>query len=303
MSARTRWLSHAPLGDDGVVCSWVNTAHPGYAYPEAAGLWLRFAAWQGLPGSRIEPVRSRLRRDVVDGMVGRGGTLYAFDTAVALGGLVASGTVGPVERAMFEAVVASLEGRRAVRGEAPVDRWSTQWTPHMLKVIAPLRLYARATGDPRARGAAERLLEDFIANGKVEAWLQGDFYTHACCYALEGWLVAQAWGLGEWSDELGRYARELARLQREDGLLPAFRSGGASRADATAQAIRLWSVLGRERYAESIAKGLSALAGLDAGGGGLRYETGSDDVNTWATVFALQAEAWAAGVPDVGELW
>jgi hypothetical protein len=27
--------------------------------------------------------------------------------------------------------------------------------------------------------------------------------------------------------------------------------------------------------------------------GGLRYEPGSDDVNTWATIFAIQAFRWA----------
>lgn len=303
MNVRARWLSRAPLGDDGTVRSWVNPAHPGYAYPEAAGLWLRFAAWQGLPSSAVEPVRSRLQRDVVRGMVGRGGTLYVFDTAVALGGLVATGAVGAIELGMFEAIVAAVEERCAVRGAVSDDRWSTRWTPHMLKVVAPLRRYARATGDPRAMGVAARLLDDLAGRWETDLHGGGDFYTHAFCYALEGMLAAQAWRLGAWGDMLADSIEVLARLQRKDGLLPAFRSGGPGRADATAQAIRLWCATDKERYAGPIAKGISALAALDAGEGGLRYEPGSGDVNTWATVFALQAEAWASGAPELGDLW
>lgn len=101
MSARARWLARAPLGDAGAVLSWVNPAHPGYPYPEIAGLWLRFAARQGAPSSAVDLVRERLRDDGASGLVGRAGLSYAFDTAAALGGLVATGAVGAAERRMF----------------------------------------------------------------------------------------------------------------------------------------------------------------------------------------------------------
>ena len=203
---------------------------------------------------------------------------------------------------MFDAVVDAVERRRAVREGTDVDRWSTRWTGHMLKVIAPLRRYAEATGDARAEAAARRLLGDLHGRA-VEPFDGGDFYTHAFCYAVEGLLVAHAWGLGDFARDLASHAAALASLQRDDGTLPAFRSGGPSRADATAQAVRLWCAVDRERHGEAIAKALGALASLDAGEGGLRYEPGSGDVNTWATLFALQAEAWAAGAVDVGDLW
>lgn len=302
MSARARWLAGAPLGEGGAVLSWVNPAHPGYPYPEVAGLWLRFAARAEAPPAAVSAVRERLREDGASGLVGRAGLSYPFDTAAALGGLVATGAAGAVERRMFDAIVDAIDRRRAVREGAPVDRWSTRWTGHMLKVIAPLRRYALASGDALAEGASRRLLDGF-RGGDVEPFDSGDFYTHAFCYAAEGLLAAHAWGLGDFARDLAAHAATLASLQRGDGSLPAFRSGGPSRADATAQAVRLWCAVDRERHAEAIAKALGALGGFDAGAGGLRYEAGSGDVNTWATLFAAQAEAWAAGAVDAGDLW
>ncbi len=278
----------------------MNHAHPGYPYPEAAGLWLRFAAWHGVSEALVAPVRARLRADCGEGMAGRAGLSYAFDTAVALGGLAATGEVGAVEQRMFDALLVAIDQRRAVREDTPADRWSTRWTGHQLKSIAPLRRYASSTGDGRAREAADRLLRDLRGADPLDG---GDFYTHAFCYAAEGLLAAQAWGLGDFARDLDAHAATLASLQREDGALPAFRSGGPARADATAQAVRLWAAIDRARHAGAIARALDALAALDAGDGGLRYEPGSGDVNTWATVFAAQAEAWAGGEVDAGELW
>ncbi len=302
MSARLRWLVSAPLGDGGAVLSWVNPAHPGYAYPEIAGLWLRFASRHPQPPAAVAAVRARLRADGARGMVGRAGLSYLFDTAAALGGLIATGPAEAVEAQMFEAIASAIAERRAVREPTGIDRWSTRWTGHQLKVIAPLRRYAEATGDARAAALAGRLLEDFSVRG-VEPFDRGDGYTHAFCYAVEGLLAAHAWGLGDFTRDLRTHAAALASWQRADGSLGAFRSVGAARADATAQAVRLWCAIDRGRYAGAVARALASLASLDAGEGGLRYEAGSDDVNTWATLFALQAEAWAEGASDVGDLW
>ncbi len=304
MSDRARWLLRAPLGEGGAVLSWVNPARPGYAYPEAAGLWLRFAARAGADVADVARVRERLRADVVDGRVGRGGVAYVFDTAVALGGLIQTGAVSAVERAMFEAVLDDIAARRPCVGAPGGDRWSTRWTGHMLKVIPVLRRYGERTGDARAEAAAHALLAGLHPRVGVEPFDGGDFYTHAFCYALEGLLAAGAWGLADVAVVLRDGADTLARMQRGDGALSAFRSGGPARADATAQAARLWLAVDRARYAGAIGRAFAALDALDAGDGGLRYEEGSGDVNTWATVFAVQADAWCVpGALDVGDLW
>lgn len=304
MSDRARWLLRAPLGDGGVVLSWVNPARPGYAYPEAAGLWLRFAAGEGADAGDVARVRERLRGDCAGGRAGRGGVAYAFDTAVALGGLIETGAVGAVERAMFEALVEDIAARRPCHGAPGGDRWSARWTGHMLKVIPVLRRYGERTGDARAEAAARALLDRLHPRVGVEPFDGGDPYTHALCYALEGLLAAGAWGLADVAVALREGADALAAMQRADGALSAFRSGGTARSDATAQAARLWLAVDRARYAGAIGRAFDALDALGAPGGGLRYEEGSADVNTWAAVFAVQAEAWRVpGAVDVGGLW
>jgi hypothetical protein len=42
-------------------------------------------------------------------------------------------------------------------------------------------------------------------------------------------------------------------------------------------------------FAREIAQGREFLAALQHPSGGLRYEPGSEDVNTWVTIFAAEA--------------
>jgi hypothetical protein len=80
--------------------------------------------------------------------------------------------------------------------------------------------------------------------------------------------------------------------------LRAFHDGreafGSLRTDATAQAIRIWTLVDSAAYQEQIDRGIGFVAEMATPVGGLRYEPGSDDLNTWATIFGLQAVRWAA---------
>jgi len=57
------WLERDPLAPDGSVLSWVNPEHPGYAYPEAAGLLLGLLSDEGRLGPSTDRIALRLTSD------------------------------------------------------------------------------------------------------------------------------------------------------------------------------------------------------------------------------------------------
>jgi hypothetical protein len=63
---------------------------------------------------------------------------------------------------------------------------------------------------------------------------------------------------------------------------------GVAHADCTAQAVRIWSCVDATRYRGSIERARDYLTTLTVDGG-VRYRAGSNDINTWATIFAAQA--------------
>jgi hypothetical protein len=123
-------------------------------------------------------------------------------------------------------------------------------------------------------------------------------YVHSHCYAVEGLLMLAAAGARGVSEEAAAGAEWLAAAQQPEGGLRAWHDGstasGPPRADATAQAIRIWTLVDRGRFADETARAWAFLAGLQAPAAGLRYEAGSADVNAWATIFAVQALSWSA---------
>ncbi len=306
--AGAAWLGSVQVvRPDGRVWSWVNDEHPGYPYPEAAALWLSWAAWRteaGLesPGkSLVAAVRHGLVADLVrDGAVGRDGTFYLFDTCVAVDALARTdamsgfeveswktAAVRGIER-FLAAGAAVLGDTRGLRG-----RWSTRFGPHLIKAAALLLRADRCIVGGAFLGLAETALSLLARAGDIG----GPTYGHALAYAAEGAWLLRVLGRREVPGACPDAAAEFfARVQRRDGSIPAWIDGsGPARADTTAQAVRLWAATDPARYRTSIAAGLSFLEGLRAPEGGIPYEPGSRDLNTWATVFTDQAVAWARG--------
>ncbi|MEZ4409265.1 MAG: hypothetical protein R3A52_22765 [Polyangiales bacterium] len=304
--ALAAWLrATAVVSDDGAVLSWRNPARPGYPYPEAAGLWLGVMSVAGGDPSQRDRVARRLARDVSDdGDVGRGGARYAFDTCVALAGLLAheraGGAVDPsLPTRMGARAVAMLSRREVVIGDtdAPEGHWSVSYGAHLLKCAAGLlALDARDGGDGGRRAVA--VLLDAIAPIAVSGRFPTragarESYLHASLYALEGLACASAWGFAGLDRLIDEGAAWVASVQDASGGVRAWHDGekawGPLRADATAQAMRLWAMRDRERWASAIAKADGFLARSMGPTGGLRYEPEGADENTWAACFAWQA--------------
>jgi len=328
-----RWLVEEALTSSGAVLSWVNPEHPGYAYPKAAGLLLALLAQdidtQRLgSGSGSGSVTSQLAlcrrifdslRGEIDasGAVGRSGQGYLFDTGIVVHGLlryrerllegVDEGEQRIVEAALERAYAHLLQGIRSRRpvsrpsGSAP--RWSEAWGCHLLKLALPLTAYARSFSDLRPAAAIRQLIEDLMPLGEGGRFVihsgSRRTYTHACCYAAEGLLAVDP------SIDLRARPRAvatatwLASIQEEDGGLPAWHDGvcgeGPYPTDVVAQCVRLWAAIDRRRFSVAIARGLGRLSRLQSPSGGLAYAPGSADANTWTTIFAAQAIAWAEG--------
>lgn len=311
VEAMLNWL----VGDrillpDGGVLSWDNPSHPGYRYPEAAGLLLMLLAQQG-PAWRFQCdllVRGLIQDRSQAGGYGRGGHDYAFDTAIVLSAVLAhqqgGGTIPDPElpHTLLDFLDAVLQSRQATRlSAADTTHWSYSYGCHLLKVVRALASYHDVYRDPRCLVLIRSLCMDLLP-----LYTQGRFrihhraqesYLHAACYAVEGLLCLESRALATVGPLIQHCAEWLAETQAPGGGFRAWHDGrsayGPLRADVTAQAVRIWSCVNRLRFKDSIQRALDFLAELQTPVGGLSYEPGSADVNTWATIFAVQAALWA----------
>jgi hypothetical protein len=304
--ALLRWLvSPQVVRPNGEVMAWHGAE--AFGYPEAGGLLLRLLARERDAKGCADAIASWLAVAVHDQRIGRGDRRYTFDLGAVAAGLAAhlerNGCIEHLALARRDAlheVAAAIEARCAVDRE-PHERWSDRFGPHMRKIGHFLRC-ADILGDVAVPACEQLWLATGAKAFDPRAATPGASatYLHACLYALEGTLVLAARpGDDDCVDEASAW---LARLQRSHGGLPAWADGergfGPTRADTTAQAVRLWARLDRPRYADAIARGLDWLARAAVPGGGVRYSDDCDHENTWATVFTIQAIDFAEGRVD-----
>jgi hypothetical protein len=117
-------------------------------------------------------------------------------------------------------------------------------------------------------------------------------YVHAHCYALEGLLALQEPAFRPLLEES---ADRLARMQSPKGGMPKHRPSEDRpelASDATAQAIRIWQCLDPARYETGISRGFDFLESMADPEGGIRYSSRSSHLNSWTTIFTIQALLW-----------
>lgn len=306
-AAMANWLQSPEVrGPGGAVMSWSNPVHPGYPYLEAGGLWLRWATQRGVTSELRRPTAAWLWAAVERDDVGRDGARYSFDTGVVLAGLDAHGGTGNGRTAAHWETLAKRIAAGIAVDPSSEPRWSTRVGPHCLKLA--VGALQRPAGAYALLHALGRLDWHTDSDGRIPTCADGSTYVHAHAYAVEGLLALSEPHSSVPKTVTRRFtaaaqegARWLAAIQPEHGGLPAFHDGdtprGPSRSDATAQAIRLWVLLDREAFATPIARAVHFLRNLASDTGGLRYDDASDDINTWATLFAEQALAWVDGEP------
>ncbi len=290
----------------GRVQSWHNAGHPGFPYVEAAALWLSWAAWrqelllETPPAQQVERVARTLRAELApSGAVGRDGSAYLFDTCLVLHALVrAERAAGQraTQRLRLDGVQRFLDlDQPVLPAPAEQPRWSRRWGGHLVRAAALLYQAGEWLEHPQACELARRIR----ARAQLGAPSRPR-YVHALAYRIEGELLFTALGEPPADTDPMAMADELAVLQRPDGLFPAWSDDrGGPRCDASAQAVRIWSALSPQRYAASIQRALAGLSRQQAPDGGMLYEPGGHDQNTWTTIFTDQALAWAVGGADL----
>jgi hypothetical protein len=317
-----RFLASPTISDGiGSLYSWVNKEHPGFIYPEAMGLHLRLFS---VLAARTRDEALRARTDEVaaalaritppSGGVGMAGEEFVFDTCMVIGGLHAYRTKlgGTVDEALLarvsEFVRTCMEKRQVVvdgggREPEPVIHWSRMFGAHMLKTVIALDALRIITGEGRYAELIGEVAEQVIRTCRKDGAFrvgpgQTTVYTHAHCYALEGLLYLRKAGLRDETGMLTDGAERLAGWQNEDGSMfnwqedPSRDSSRARVGDATSQTVRIWLAVDREKYAGRIERALGFLMSLKSPSCGLRYATGSEDINIITSVFAAQAVDW-----------
>jgi hypothetical protein len=311
-----RWLGGGRVvSADGGVVSWVNPTHPGYRYPEAAGLLLTLTTQEAILSDegRDRIVEGLCRDAGRSGGISRWGREYAFDTAIVLNALIDHERSGgrlpdpSLPRRLFDFLAEILQARRATRLEAGEStHWSLSYGCHLLKAVRAVSAYHDREGDPRCLALIDQLVGDILplyTGGRFRINDRSPLtYLHANCYAVEGLLCAERLGVAGAATIVGECADWLAVIQENDGGVRAWHNGAVSfgdrHADATAQAIRIWSCVDHRTFSPQIRRGLGFLSRLQDPTGGLRYRTESEDVNSWATVFAVQAIRWSSAGGD-----
>jgi hypothetical protein len=316
--------SPAITNGDGCVYSWINPEHPGFIYPESMGLYLRLMSF--LAAERRDPVLTERAHTIASslqkllppsGGVGMEGRLYLFDTCMALAGLSAyrrllKGRIDEGKLRLMARFIGDMTERRVTLVEAdgrvPEVRrhWSTIFGAHQLKTVIALDCLATDLADGKylqmALGVADEVVKGCYDDG-IFRFGPGEktVYCHAHCYALEGLLYLRERGYRDTTAMLRAGADALRGWQNDDGSMNNWYedpSKTPSRVgDASAQAVRLWIAVDRERYRASIDRGLEFLAGLRSPESGLYYSKGSRDVNSVTSIFATQAMEWALRGP------
>lgn len=286
------WLLEGPAREpDGGVRSWANPSRPGFLYLEAAGLLLSLHA-EALGREADETVRADgdaiarwLLGRLQAGVVIHRQTRYAFDTAIVVAALDRWGRVAGASDGLQEAVtrgrsfLASCLRRGHGQTGAPDDgHWSRAFGPHLLKLAVALN------DDALLDAARHRLVSTcwdgrrFRIHDRSDSW-----YPHAHAYALEGLLAMRARGV---SIDLSVVDAGLATLR------DALRDSDTP-TDVAAQLVRLGLLRGWQPEDEGLTTAWERLRERRHPGGGLVYRAGSSDVNTWATIFTVQALRWS----------
>lgn len=289
------WLLSGPArAPDGGVRSWVNPSRPGFLYLEAAGLLLSLHAEAIGRGAPLDLERVRADGECVarwllgrltDGVVVHRHAQYAFDTAIAVAALDRWRATGQTAPGLDAAIAGggrflkdSLRTRHGQRGAADDGHWSRAFGPHLLKL-------AVALDDSELLDAARSELirtcwdgRRFLVHERSESW-----YPHAHAYALEGLLAMRARGL----------AIDLSVVDTGLATLRGAVQDAATPTDVAAQLIRLGLLRGWSPEDEGLTLAWQRLAERRQPGGGVLYRPESADVNTWATIFAVQALRWS----------
>ncbi len=277
-----RWFMESPIyAGEGRYRVYYRDAEMGPIYPEitAYGISLACLLYKKYRQERLLQ-RAKDCAGYLAGITPEGGLpsydtpfLYTFDTGMFISGLFDLYEITREEIYLSAAkknvdwLLKLFDGEkfRAIDGKGDDSRWAESESAHLVKLAIPLTKAYVVAGENQCKETCLRLLDwgrrlqkgpgNFVINEKLNRTR-----THPHCYAAEGFLFAyHHLRMPEYLEAVKKAVDWLASVQNRDGSFYEWYPGGNRLTgrrvtDATAQAVRLWKILGENPVNESRGK-------------------------------------------------
>lgn len=314
------WLSNSNIRDkNGAVYSWLNPQKEGYIYPEIIGYYIKLFSYlysvekdekfKDLAVASADYISSILSEN---GAISRDDIKYVFDTGICLSGILSLKRINSLKenhkrsidlmaRFIKDSLLKKIPSFKENKPLIDNSRWSLSYGSLLIKTAISLIEYGEYSNDKTYLDLAKSLINDIIDKTFREDHFSINEYTnktyaHPHCYATEGLCFMNSKGYGEYTEIIQKSAQWLAKAQNEDGSINNWHYNKdvkkEGQGDATAQSVRIWLFTDKDKYRYNIDKAVSFLGTLQSSEGGLYYNSNSRDVNSWVTMFALQALYW-----------
>ena len=311
------WLQTSTIrNSNGSVLSWINGNNNGYPYNEITGYYIKYLCYiyEISKDSKLLDIAlesARFLFETVDGKgrLGRDGISYVFDTAMCISGLIKLANYKDYTQferekllLMCDFVYNSLKkGHTAFELEEPINdnnRWSLSFGSLHLKTIVSMHEAYRFTSIKKYKKISDVIykkvveecfsVDHFTINSKRD-WV----YTHPHCYASEGLIYFSQYENYKGTNRMLSLSSDwLQKNQNTDGSLFNWYNNSVDldkQGDATSQAVRIWLCSNPDRYKKNINKAIYFLTQLQSDDGGIYYNKGSDDINSWVSMFFSQS--------------
>jgi len=289
----------------GLIQSWTSKETPSKPSITATALFVSTCLYfqthfndkdfKKIAGKFAKPLKSSL---FLNGGAGSDGTIFLFDTQIALHALweLCIRSAVPSDWKLYfdltDRVRKMVGDFVATEGIAVKDDWTAQMASHLLKFHPSL---------PVEEGKILFRLAELPSIKMVMAGEDPDpaVHTQKIAYAVEGLLQIPA--VQHW--QVFNAASLLAKHQNEDGGVARYlgREESPSITNATAQAIRIWCLVDAGKFQEEIQAGLIYLDNLFDDLGVCSF-AGEDIHPVHATLFSLQASSFANDAAEVFDL-
>lgn len=315
-----KWIASEIYDKSGGMYSWQRGNKKGYLYDEITGYGIKLYMY--LYDTFKDPKYLQMAQKSADyinskvlnscGGIAREGIYYVFDTAICLSGMLSYYDYATDNKYVYENGIRNLlnfsyynllrKSPIVLNGSLQTDfdfnHWSLSYGSHLLKCCIALSQSSKIFKNKKEKydKLIDRLCIEVLNNFHEGHFHKNsnseDVYTHSHCYATEGLIYLNR---PEYLDIIKQSAKWLATVQNSDGSLYNNYFSKKSQekvADITAQTIRIWTWTDKEKFDSNIKKGFSFLKSLQSSEGGIYYKAGSNDINSWATMFTMNASLW-----------
>jgi len=315
-----KWISSEIFDQSGGLYSWQRGNEKGYLYNEITGYGVKLymylydvfkdPRYLEMAQKSVKYLYSQMHDS---GAISRGGIYYVFDASICLSGILSYYDGNSTRKRymdenrtkkLLDFIYYSLLKKKPINlnGASQIDldmnHWSLNYGSHLLKCCISLSQSSNAFMIEKEKidGLINNLCIDILHNfhdGHFYTHSNSqDVYTHSHCYATEGLIYLNRY---EHLNIIKESANWLAEIQNSDGSIynRYFSLKDQEKvADVTAQAIRIWLWTDREKFCNNIEKSFSFLKSLQSPEGGIYYKKGSMDINSWVTMFTINAILW-----------